>query len=134
MSVTTHVTSVYTPAWSVTAPRRVESACRASGSDDLRRWDKDPGNPLIAGPPPSLGSGYHRDPFLWQDQQGWQLIVGSGTAGPDRHGKVVRYRSGDARTWQYQGVLFEAPRHLDGLDLGHTGSAPSCSGSTTAGC
>ena len=71
--------------------QRVESVCRAFGSDDLLRWEKDPDNPLIAGPPLGLGSGYHRDPFLWRDEQGWQLILGSGTTGQDRHGQVLRY-------------------------------------------
>jgi beta-fructofuranosidase len=104
--------------------QRIESVCRAFGSDDLRRWDKDPDNPLIAGPPPTLGSGYHRDPFLWQDDQGWHLILGSGTTGRGRHGQVLRYRSDDARTWLYEGVLFEAPRHLDGLDLGEHWECP----------
>jgi beta-fructofuranosidase len=104
--------------------QRVESVCRAFGSDDLLRWNKDPDNPLIPGPPPGLGSGYHRDPFLWRDEQGWQLILGSGTTGPDRHGQVLRYRSDDARTWNYQGVLFEAPRHLDELDLGEHWECP----------
>ena len=96
----------------------------AFGSDDLLRWDKDPHNPLIAGPPPGLGTGYHRDPFLWQDEQGWQLILGSGTTGQDRHGQVLHYRSDDAETWEYQGVLFEAPRHLNGLDLGEHWECP----------
>jgi beta-fructofuranosidase len=104
--------------------QRVESVCRAFGSDDLLRWEKDPDNPLIAGPPPSLGSGYHRDPFLWRDGEGWHLILGSGTTGYDRHGQVLRYRSNDARTWDFQGVLFEAPRHLDGLDLGEHWECP----------
>lgn len=104
--------------------QRVESVCRAFGSDDLLRWEKDPDNQLIAGPPPSLGSGYHRDPFLWRDGEGWHLILGSGTTGHDRHGQVLRYRSNDARTWDFQGVLFEAPRHLDGLDLGEHWECP----------
>jgi beta-fructofuranosidase len=104
--------------------QRVESVCRAFGSDDLLRWEKDPDNPLIAGPPLGLGSGYHRDPFLWRDEQGWQLILGSGTTGQYRHGQVLRYRSDDARTWDYQGVLFEAPRQLNGLDLGEHWECP----------
>jgi beta-fructofuranosidase len=104
--------------------QRVESVCRAFGSDDLMRWDKDPDNPLIPGPPPALGSGYHRDPFLWQDEQGWHLILGSGTSRGDRHGRVLHYRSDEARIWEYEGVLFEASRRLDGLDLGEHWECP----------
>jgi len=103
---------------------RVESICRATGSDDLSEWTKDPANPLVPGPPAELGSGYHRDPFLWQDEEGWQLILGSGTLDGQRHGTVIRYRSDDALTWTYNGVLFEGPRHLDGLDLGQHWECP----------
>ncbi|MFC0531390.1 glycoside hydrolase family 32 protein [Phytohabitans kaempferiae] len=103
---------------------RVESICRAVGSADLKEWTKDPDNPLVAGPPAPLGSGYHRDPFLWRDDDGWHLLLGSGTIGPDRHGTVLVYHSPDARSWTYGGVFFEAPRHLDGTDLGEHWECP----------
>src|SRR6266545_2931184 len=103
---------------------RIESICRAPRSPGLERLTKDPANPLVAGPPASLGSGYHRDPFLWQDDDGWHLLLGSGTADRGRHGTVLIYHSADARTWRYGGVFFEAPRNLDGVDLGEHWECP----------
>ncbi|HJW63354.1 MAG TPA: glycoside hydrolase family 32 protein, partial [Actinomycetes bacterium] len=92
-----------------------ESVCRAWGSDDLLAWEKDPANPLIAGP-----GGYHRDPFLWEDGEGWHLLLGSG----GEHGRVLRYDSRDATAWSYGGVFFEAPRRVGGLDLGEHWECP----------
>jgi beta-fructofuranosidase len=103
---------------------RVESVCRAWGSEDLLEWTKDPGNPLIQGPPPELDGGLHRDPFLWRDDGGWHLLLGSGTTAGERHGRVLRYDSPDASTWSYGGVFFEGPRWLDGLDLGEHWECP----------
>lgn len=102
---------------------RVESVCRAVGSPDLLSWRKDPA-PLIAGPPPGLHSGYHRDPFLWRDGAGWHLLLGSGTLGDDRHGEVVVYHSDDAERWRYAGVWFAGPRRLDGTELGQHWECP----------
>jgi beta-fructofuranosidase len=104
--------------------QRVESVCRAWGSDDLLAWTKDPGNPLVKGPPPELDGGFHRDPFLWRDDGGWHLLLGSGTTSGERHGRVLRYDSADASTWSYGGIFFEAPRRLDGLDLGQHWECP----------
>ncbi|TDD73073.1 glycoside hydrolase family 32 protein [Jiangella aurantiaca] len=113
---------------------RVESVCRARGSADLLTWEKDPAGPLLPGPPTELGSGFHRDPFLWQDGSRWQLLLGSGTTAGERHGQVLRYESPDGSQWRYRGVFFAAPRRIDGLDLGELWECPQlvASGSSTA--
>jgi beta-fructofuranosidase len=90
--------------------QRVESVCRAFGSKDLVTWTKDPANPLIPGPPDGLGTGYHRDPWLWQDEHGWHLLLGSGTLGDHPQGMVLIYDSADATTWTYGGLFFTAPQ------------------------
>ncbi|HET9739291.1 MAG TPA: glycoside hydrolase family 32 protein [Solirubrobacteraceae bacterium] len=92
-----------------------ESVCRAWGSDDLLAWERDPANPLLAGP-----GGHHRDPFLWEDGDGWHMLLGSG----DTHGRVLRYDSPDATAWSPGGVFFEAPRAAGGLDLGEVWECP----------
>lgn len=102
--------------------RRIESICRAIGSPDLLQWTKDPANPLVAGPPPSLERGDHRDPFLWQDNDGWHLIVATGAEG---HGQTLVYHSPDAHTWSYGGVFFESPRYVDGVDVGDVWECPA---------
>ncbi|NDL59884.1 GH32 C-terminal domain-containing protein [Phytoactinopolyspora mesophila] len=103
---------------------RVESVCRAWGSADLTEWTKDIANPLIPAPPAELGSGYHRDPFLWHDGHRWQMLLGSGTLTGERHGTVLRYESDDATSWQYRGVFFSAGRREDGIDLGEHWECP----------
>jgi beta-fructofuranosidase len=97
---------------------RLESVCRAWGSGDLLHWEKDANNPLIAGPGGACVTGYHRDPFLWHDDEGWHMLLGSGTAVGPRHGQILRYDSSDATSWTHAGVFFEAPRWHGSLDLG----------------
>jgi beta-fructofuranosidase len=103
---------------------RVESVCRAWGSDDLLAWEKDAANPLVPGPPEALRSGYHRDPFLWRDGDGWHMLLGGGTTTGERHGQVLRYDSPDATRWTYGGIFFSAPRLAGGLDLGEQWECP----------
>jgi len=97
---------------------RIESVCLALGSSDLETWQRDPAGPLIAGPPPALGSGYHRDPFLWRDARGWHMLLGSGRPTPGEQGCVVVYHSDDALSWTYGGLFADGPRLADGIDLG----------------
>jgi beta-fructofuranosidase len=104
--------------------RRVESVCRAWGSDDLLHWHKDPANPLLAGPPRQRTSRYHRDPFLWRDEDGWHMLLGSGTTDAERHGQILRYDSRDGTAWTYRGIFFEAPRSLGAIDLGEHWECP----------
>jgi beta-fructofuranosidase len=103
---------------------RVESVCRAWGSRDLLTWEKDAANPLVAGPNGTPAHGYHRDPFLWSDHDGWHMLLGSGTTLGDRHGKVLRYHSRDATSWTYAGIFFQAPRWEGSLDLGEHWECP----------
>jgi beta-fructofuranosidase len=103
---------------------RVESVCRAWGSADLLAWERDAANPLVPGPPPQLCSGYHRDPFLWQDDDGWHMLLGGGTSGDGRHGQVLRYDSPDATAWSYKGVFYSAPRWIGALDAGEHWECP----------
>ena len=97
---------------------RIESVCLARGSSDLDRWQRDPASPLIARPPAALGSGYHRDPFLWHDARGWHMLLGSGRPAPDERGRIAVYHSDDALSWTYGGLFADGPRQADGIDLG----------------
>ncbi len=103
---------------------RVESVCRAWGSTDLTTWRKDRANPLVAGPPADHATGYHRDPFLWRDGDLHRMLIGSGSGGSDAHGQVLRYDSTDGGGWTYRGVFFEAPRRLEGMNLGQNWECP----------
>ena len=80
--------------------------------------------PARARPSQQLCSGYHRDPFLWQDDDGWHMLLGGGTSGEGRHGQVLRYDSPDATAWTYKGVFYSAPRWIGTLDVGEHWECP----------
>jgi len=80
--------------------------CLATGSPDLLHWAKHPANPVIAGPPADLAAsvaGDFRDPYVWQADGAWQMVIAAKLAG--RGGVIFHYRSPDLLHWDYQGVL-----------------------------
>lgn len=90
-------TAFYTGVIGSSDADRVESVCRAHAvDDDLDRWQVDP-VPLV-----SSGTGFRRDPYLWQDEDGWHLLLGVA-------GGVDHYRSPDATTWERTGTFFAEP-------------------------
>ncbi len=89
--------------------------CLAEAADqDLIRWTRDPGNPVIASPPPGEAVQAFRDHSAWRDGPLWYQVIGGGLA--DRGGALFLYRSADLRTWEYAGVFAAAADH--GLDGG----------------
>jgi beta-fructofuranosidase len=92
-----------------------ELPCLAEAADqDLIRWTRDPGNPVIASPPPGQAVRAFRDHSAWRDGTAWYQVVGGGLQ--DRGGALFLYRSADLRTWQYSGVFAAAADHgLDGV-------------------
>lgn len=89
-----------------------ESQCLARGSSDLRTWVKHPGNPVIPAPPPALNAEGFRDPFVWRDAAGWNMVLGSGTR--TQGGMVLLYRSHNLLEWEYHGVLLAGGGSLPG--------------------
>lgn len=58
-----------------------------------------------------------RDPFVWQDAEGWSLAVGAAAA--DQTASVRHYRSADGISWRHVGDLVSMPRDtIDGIDTG----------------
>lgn len=89
--------------------------------DGLIGWRKHAGNPVLE-PPPDLDLAHFRDPFVWGSPGGWSMVVGAGLS--DGRGAVLRYRSPDLQSWQFDGVLaadtdgelgetWECPQYLD---------------------
>ncbi|HEX5589811.1 MAG TPA: glycoside hydrolase family 32 protein [Candidatus Limnocylindrales bacterium] len=98
---------------------RRQSVCRAiSTDDDLVEWSKDPGNPLIGGPPAGIEPDLFRDPFVWRDGAGWGMLVGAGTT--DGRGTVLRYASNDLLAWGYVGPVLA----VDDVDPSAGGDGP----------
>jgi beta-fructofuranosidase len=88
---------------------RPECTCIARAADpsdpDLARWEKHPGNPLVAAPPEGLDVAGFRDPCAWREHDEWRHVVGSGIKG--KGGAALLYRSRDLVDWEYVGPLFE---------------------------
>lgn len=123
-------TAFYTGVVGETDNDRLESVCRARSHGDLVRWRKDP-TPLIAGPPPEVTTGVHRDPFLVTEGHTTWLLLGSSLAGTDAPaaadgpaGAVLAYRSQDLEDWTYHGVAFTRPAGGPDLDTGPIWECP----------
>lgn len=86
--------------------------CTARSSDpDLRTWRK-AAAPLIETPPSGIHPGSpadFRDPFVWREDDGWYMVIGSRKLGEG--GLVLLYRSDNLRTWTYLHPLFEGDLH-----------------------
>jgi beta-fructofuranosidase len=102
---------------------RVESICVARGSADLMRWTVDR-EPLVHHAPAELIHGYHRDPFVWRDEKGWHLIVGTAAASAELRGAVGIYHSSDALDWTWDGLLVEDGDLPGAIDLGKHWECP----------
>lgn len=77
-----------------------QSVCLATSADQLRTWQKYPGNPVIAAPPPAIeAEGEFRDPFVWREADGWYMVIGSRSA--KTGGLVLLYRSDNLVEWEY---------------------------------
>lgn len=81
----------------------IQVQCRATSSDGIH-FIKDRRNPLITSFP-SDGSPDFRDPKVWQHQESWFMVLGSGKNG---RGNVLLYKSKDLIQWDYVGVLAQS--------------------------
>lgn len=87
----------------------VQVQCLATGNDDLTRWEKYAGNPVIGEVPPEMEQTEEfRDPYVWRSDEGWYMTVGSRIAGIG--GAVLLYRSSNLRDWEYLNPLFVGQR------------------------
>ena len=86
-----------------TAERQVQ--CAAT-SEDLQHWTKHPERTIVE-PPEGVGPQDFRDPYVFQHQGRWYMVVGA-SLNHDR-GQVLLYRSDDGMAWDYRGPLFTAP-------------------------
>lgn len=78
----------------------------AVSRDNLITWEKVAENPLIPGPPEEIGAlagGHFRDPFIWQTDDGWEMLIASKIEGVG--GQVLLYSSQDLRQWEYKGIF-----------------------------
>lgn len=86
-------------------------------SVDLIHWEKYPDNPLPVVQPSGFGQCF-RDPMVWREGDGWNMIVG-GELPDHKGGAVFAYHSLDLLHWEYQGPLCVG-------DAAQTGSLSEC--------
>lgn len=86
--------------------------CLAFGNDDLTRWTKHSGNPVLSDiPAHCFQARDFRDPFVWRADDGWYMTLSGHINGIG--GAALLYRSDDLRVWQYLHPLFvgDSARH-----------------------
>jgi hypothetical protein len=71
--------------------------------DDLIAWERDMNNPVIDDPPAS-GFADFRDPYVWEDNGNYYMIVGSGRSG---NGSLATFKSTDMLEWSASNTLFQ---------------------------
>lgn len=88
--------------------------CMAIGSQDLIQWEKYSNNPVIdTVPDEAKQTTDFRDPFVWHDENGWHMIVGSRIE--NAGGTVFLYRSEDLIHWHYVGPILIGDKKVDGV-------------------
>ena len=80
----------------------------ATSSDNFTTLNKNINNPVIASRPPDVDRDF-RDPFVWEDNGVYKMIVGSGIR--SEGGNVVYYESTDFENWEYKGIALQGQKN-----------------------
>lgn len=106
-------TAIYT---GVNDDYSLQTQCIATGNEDLTRWRKYAGNPVIGEPPAHLGQTRDfRDPFVWRREGAWYMTISAHIAGVG--GAVLLYRSHNLTDWEYLHPLFVGDRARHGRNF-----------------
>ncbi|MFX3618664.1 MAG: glycoside hydrolase family 32 protein [Sporolactobacillus sp.] len=74
-------------------------------SSDGIHFEKYEGNPIISAPPAD-NTQHFRDPKVWQEDDHFNLVLGS--QGENGLGRLLLYRSNDLKSWDYMGPLAQS--------------------------
>jgi beta-fructofuranosidase len=77
--------------------------------EDLIFWEKDR-KPLVKLESHIRGVMDFRDPYVWQEDGLWYMLVGSSTE--ERKGTAYGYSSQDMKSWEFKGSFYEADYSL----------------------
>jgi len=92
----------------------IQTQCIAIGSPDLLTWEKHPQNPVIPTVPPEMRQTRDfRDPFVWQEDDAWYMVIGSRIEGIG--GAILLYRSDNLVDWEYLDPLFVGESSRNGI-------------------
>ncbi len=90
-----------------------QTQCIATSQDGLLTWHKYAGNPVLARVPDEAGqTSDFRDPFVWKEDDGWYMALGSRLK--DIGGAVFLYRSQNLLEWEYLNPLLVGDIHQNG--------------------
>lgn len=82
--------------------------------DDLLRWTKYSGNPVVNGTPKQYARFDFRDPYIWKDDSTYYMAVGFGIdENNTRRGALLLYKSNDLKEWKFLHTLFEGNPAID---------------------
>jgi beta-fructofuranosidase len=78
-------------------------------------WKKN-GDPIITNAPTSIANADFRDPFVFQNNSDWYMMVGTGLRNGTARGGLFLYKStgGDFTQWSLQGTMLEGNPSADG--------------------
>jgi beta-fructofuranosidase len=99
--------------------------CMATSDDNLNTWHKYEHNPIIGRIPDSVDSGDpwdFRDPFVWQEDGIWYMLMGSRIL--NAGGAVLLFRSENLIDWEYINPLLVGNRNQ--LEPFWTGTVWEC--------
>lgn len=80
----------------------------ARSIDNYKTLVKDSYNPVIPQAPYQVDLDF-RDPFIWEKDGTYHMIVGSGISSTG--GNVVHYKSTDFKNWDYTGIAFQGQKN-----------------------
>ena len=91
----------------------IQTQCLATSHDDLLTWQKYDRNPILSAIPAESGQNSDfRDPFVWQEADGWYMVLGSRIK--DVGGAVFLFRSANLTEWEYLHPLLVGDSHRSG--------------------
>jgi beta-fructofuranosidase len=94
-----------------------ENVCQAVSPDGLKTFIKPENQRLDVFPPQGEKLAGFRDPYVWRENDGWYMVVGSGFGG--KGGAALLYRSINLARWEFLGPLLAS-------DSGQVGSMWEC--------
>jgi beta-fructofuranosidase len=87
--------------------------------NDLISWKKSSANPVIDGAPNTISNKDFRDPFVFEYQNEYFMIIGTGLNNSSERGGLFLYKSSNENftKWDYRGVFAEGNPGLDGTGV-----------------
>ena len=78
----------------------IQTQCVATSHDNLLTWQKHPRNPILSDVPSEANqTSEFRDPFVWNEDGTWFMLIGSSIHNVG--GTAFLYRSANLEDWEY---------------------------------